>query len=179
MPNSRKPPTMLALPKLKPGDKVAILSPSFAAPAVWPHIHEFGLQRLRDHFNLEPVEYPTTRKRNARQEERAKDLIAAFQDPKSRPSSPPSAETTKSPTSATCQPPPSPKTPSLSSATAITPTSLTTSGSPASPASTEAAYSSSTPEPNPTPSPSTTSPKPSSKPPKQNSNRAPPASRST
>ena len=72
---------MKKVPKLRPGDKVAILSPSFAAPAVWPHVHELGLRRLREVFNLVPVEYPTTRKLNASGEERAADLIAAFTDP--------------------------------------------------------------------------------------------------
>jgi len=51
---------MEKLPKLKPGDKVAIVSPSFAAPGVWPHVHQLGLERLRDVFGLDPVEYPAT-----------------------------------------------------------------------------------------------------------------------
>lgn len=68
------------LPKLTPGDKVAILSPSFAAPAAWPHVYELGLQRLRDLFGLEPVEYPTTKKLGASGAERAKDLIDAFEN---------------------------------------------------------------------------------------------------
>jgi len=69
------------LPKLKQGDKVAILSPSFAAPAVWPEVYELGLKRLREDFGLIPVEYPATKKKGASGEERAKDLIAAFEDP--------------------------------------------------------------------------------------------------
>lgn len=72
---------MQKLPKLKPGDKVAILSPSFCAPAVWPHVHELGLKRLKEVFQLVPVEYPTTRKLGATGEERTSDLIAAFTDP--------------------------------------------------------------------------------------------------
>ena len=47
---------MQPLKKVSPGDRVAIVSPSFAAPAVWPHVHELGLQRLRELFQLEPVE---------------------------------------------------------------------------------------------------------------------------
>ncbi len=69
------------LPKLKPGDKVAILSPSFAAPAKWPHVYELGLKRLREIFELEPVEFPTTKKIGATGEERARDIIAAFANP--------------------------------------------------------------------------------------------------
>lgn len=66
--------------KLKPGDKVAILSPSFAAPGKWPHVYELGLIRLREIFGLEPVEFPATKKVGASKEERTKDLIAAFKD---------------------------------------------------------------------------------------------------
>jgi muramoyltetrapeptide carboxypeptidase LdcA involved in peptidoglycan recycling len=69
------------LPKLTPGDKVAILSPSFAAPGAWPHMYELGLQRVRQLFALEPVEYPTTKKIGASGSERAKDLIDAFENP--------------------------------------------------------------------------------------------------
>ncbi len=72
---------MQKLPKLKRGDKVAIVSPSFAAPAVWPHVFEFGLERLRTISELEPVVYPATAKINATLEEKATDLIAAFSDP--------------------------------------------------------------------------------------------------
>jgi muramoyltetrapeptide carboxypeptidase LdcA involved in peptidoglycan recycling len=68
------------LRKLEPGDAVAILSPSFAAPGKWPNVHALGLQRLREIFHLEPVEFPTTRQLNASKEERARDLMAAFED---------------------------------------------------------------------------------------------------
>ena len=70
----------IKLPKLKKGDKVAILSPSFAAPGKWPHVYELGCQRLRDIFGLEPVEFPTTKKIGASVEERSKDLINAFEN---------------------------------------------------------------------------------------------------
>ena len=43
---------MKKLSKLKRGDKIAIVSPSFAASAVWPHVHELGLKRLREVFDL-------------------------------------------------------------------------------------------------------------------------------
>lgn len=62
------------------GDKVAILSPSFAAPGKWPHVYELGLKRIREVFELEPVEFPTTSKIGASKEERAKDLIDAFEN---------------------------------------------------------------------------------------------------
>ena len=69
------------LPKLRAGDKVAILSPSYAASGHWPHIHELGLQRLREVFLLEPVVFPATTNLAATNEEKAADLIAAFLDP--------------------------------------------------------------------------------------------------
>lgn len=69
------------LPTARPGDRVAVLSPSFAAPAVAPAIHEQALRRLTEVTGLIPVEYPTTRQLNAPAEARAADLNAAFADP--------------------------------------------------------------------------------------------------
>lgn len=68
-------------PKAAVGDRVAVLSPSFAGPAVFPWVHELGLQRLRNEFGLVPVEYPTTRQLDASPRDRATDLMAAFADP--------------------------------------------------------------------------------------------------
>lgn len=73
---------MEKLIKLSKGDKVAVVSPSFSASGAWPHVHELGLQRLREVFELEPVVYPSTAKLNATTEEKAKDLVDAFSDPK-------------------------------------------------------------------------------------------------
>ncbi len=67
--------------KLAAGDKVAILSPSFAAPGRFPDVYKLGLERLESVFGLVPVEYPTTAKLGASTEERAADLVAAFLDP--------------------------------------------------------------------------------------------------
>ena len=69
------------LNKLQKGDKVAVLSPSFAAPGKWPHVYELGVERLKDIFGLVPVEFPTTGKIGASGDERAKDLIKAFETP--------------------------------------------------------------------------------------------------
>jgi muramoyltetrapeptide carboxypeptidase LdcA involved in peptidoglycan recycling len=66
--------------KPEPGDKVAILSPSSGLPELFPAVFEQGLQRLRDDFQLVPVEYPTTRKMHAPLEERTRDVHAAFAD---------------------------------------------------------------------------------------------------
>jgi muramoyltetrapeptide carboxypeptidase LdcA involved in peptidoglycan recycling len=70
--------------KARAGDKVAVLSPSFAAPAVAPAVHEQALRRLEAITGLVPVEFPTTRKLGASARERAHDLNAAFADPEIR-----------------------------------------------------------------------------------------------
>ncbi|SCG42158.1 S66 family peptidase [Micromonospora inositola] len=68
-------------PKPRPGDRVAVVSPSAGLPGLFPHVHELGLRRLREEFGLEPVEYPTTRVLGADPRDRARDLTAAFADP--------------------------------------------------------------------------------------------------
>lgn len=72
---------MKKLKKLHKGDKVAVLSPSFAAPGRFPHVFELGLERLRSVFGLEPIEYPSTRKLGASTRDRARDLATAFENP--------------------------------------------------------------------------------------------------
>ncbi|MDQ1697397.1 MAG: hypothetical protein QOJ03_2750 [Frankiaceae bacterium] len=71
-------------PKAEPGDKVAVLSPSFAAPGIAPEVHEQALRRLEAITGLVPVEYPTTRRLEATAQDRAADLNAAFADPEIR-----------------------------------------------------------------------------------------------
>ena len=68
-------------PKVRPGDRVAIVSPSHAAPGQFPDLHEQAMRRLRAEFALEPVEYPTTRRLGASAADRAADLMAAYADP--------------------------------------------------------------------------------------------------
>jgi muramoyltetrapeptide carboxypeptidase LdcA involved in peptidoglycan recycling len=70
--------------KASPGDKVAVLSPSFAAPAVGPEVHAQAMTRLHDLTGLVPVEYPTTRRLDASAMDRAADLNSAFGDPEIR-----------------------------------------------------------------------------------------------
>lgn len=75
---------MQSAPKAAPGDKVAVLSPSFAAPGFAPEVHEQAMARLQETTGLVPVEYPTTRELGATPQARAKDLNAAFADPEIR-----------------------------------------------------------------------------------------------
>ncbi|HEX8346303.1 MAG TPA: LD-carboxypeptidase, partial [Actinoplanes sp.] len=74
-------PDLIPPPKVTRGDRVAVVSPSFAAPGAYPAVHELAMTRLRDAFGLEPVEYPTTRRLDASPEDRAADLMAAYADP--------------------------------------------------------------------------------------------------
>ncbi|MGE5827960.1 MAG: S66 family peptidase [Micromonosporaceae bacterium] len=72
---------MIYPPKPRPGDRVAIVSPSNGSPERFPEVYELGLRRLREEFALEPVEYPTTRVMGGSPADRARDLHAAFADP--------------------------------------------------------------------------------------------------
>src|SRR4029079_103366 len=74
----------MTLAKLREGDRVAVVSPSFAAPGAFPAVHEVAMRRLRDELGLEPVEYPTTRRLGCAPKERAADLMDAFADPSIR-----------------------------------------------------------------------------------------------
>src|ERR1022692_4049595 len=71
-------------PKVRPADRVAVVSPSTACPGMFPAVHEIGMRVLRDDLGLEPVEYPTTRQVGATPQARARDLMAAFADPSIR-----------------------------------------------------------------------------------------------
>lgn len=75
---------MLHAPKARPGDRIAVLSPAFAAPAVGPEVHDQAMRRLQEATGLVPVEYPTTRRLDASPEARAADVNAAFADPSIR-----------------------------------------------------------------------------------------------
>ncbi len=75
---------MIHPPKAAPGDRVAVLSPSFAAPGFAPEVHEQAMRRLTEVTGLVPVEYPTTRRLDASAQDRAADLNAAFADPEIR-----------------------------------------------------------------------------------------------
>ena len=72
---------MLTPAKLQPGDRVAVLSPAFAAPAAGPEVHDQAMRRLQDVTGLIPVEYATTRELGASPEARAADVNAALADP--------------------------------------------------------------------------------------------------
>ncbi|MET9967673.1 S66 peptidase family protein [Streptomyces sp. NPDC006356] len=68
-------------PKPSPGDRVAVISPGAGLPGLFPRPFELGLERLRKDYELEPVEYPATRRMGSTPQERADDIHAAFADP--------------------------------------------------------------------------------------------------
>jgi muramoyltetrapeptide carboxypeptidase LdcA involved in peptidoglycan recycling len=68
--------------KPRPGDAVAVVSPSSGLPELFPLPYELGLRRLREDFGLVPIEYPATRQMTATAADRAADLHAAFADPR-------------------------------------------------------------------------------------------------
>jgi muramoyltetrapeptide carboxypeptidase LdcA involved in peptidoglycan recycling len=68
-------------PKARAGERVAVLSPSFAAAGAFPAVHEQAMRRLTEVTGLIPVEYPTTRQVGASAQARAADVNAAFADP--------------------------------------------------------------------------------------------------
>jgi muramoyltetrapeptide carboxypeptidase LdcA involved in peptidoglycan recycling len=67
--------------KPRAGDRVAVLSPSSALPAIFPAPFELGIRRLEERYEVTAVEFPTTRKWESSPAERADDLHAAFADP--------------------------------------------------------------------------------------------------
>lgn len=70
----------IKLQKLSKGDKVAILSPSNGLPGLFPWVQDLGLERIRRVFELEPIEYSTTRKMGSSIADRAADIMNAFAD---------------------------------------------------------------------------------------------------
>jgi len=81
---AEKPPIFLTLPKLKEGDKVSIVASSAQIAAQFPHVYDFGIDRIKRLFKLLPVELPTTRASGSSLEERASDLMKAFSDRESK-----------------------------------------------------------------------------------------------
>jgi len=69
--------------QLKKGDNLAIISPSWGGPSVFPHIYEEGLSNLKD-FGFNIIEFPTAkmdaRKLYENPQIRAEDINNAFAD---------------------------------------------------------------------------------------------------
>jgi len=72
-------------PMLMAGDRVAIVTPCWGGPSVFPHRYEAGKQQLKDALGLDVIEMPHARADaawlDANPKARADDLMAAFVDP--------------------------------------------------------------------------------------------------
>ncbi|WP_027835648.1 S66 family peptidase [Maritalea myrionectae] len=71
--------------KLAPGDKVAVVSPSWGGAGQFPHRHEAGKRQLAETFNVQVVDMPHATKLAAwvaqNPKARAEDIMVAFADP--------------------------------------------------------------------------------------------------
>jgi muramoyltetrapeptide carboxypeptidase LdcA involved in peptidoglycan recycling len=71
--------------RLRLGDTVALLSPSWGGPSIYPAVFDLGVAHLRDLLGVSVCEYPTTRMAPSELHDnprrRAEDLNAAFADP--------------------------------------------------------------------------------------------------
>lgn len=74
----------IELPKLSSGDQVAVISPSSGIAGLFPWVQDLGLERMKNVFKLNPVEYPTTRQMGSSLQDRARDVMDAFANPKNK-----------------------------------------------------------------------------------------------
>ncbi|AIE86880.1 S66 family peptidase [Fimbriimonas ginsengisoli] len=76
---------MLKPARLREGDAIAVLSPSWGGPSVFPHVFDLGLRNLESVFGLRIKEFPTARAADnliyQNPKMRAEDLNRAFADP--------------------------------------------------------------------------------------------------
>ena len=74
---------MIKSKKLKKGDTIAIVSPSWGGPSIFPHIYESGIKTL-EKLGFKIKEFPTARKQAdylyKNPKFRAKDINDAFAD---------------------------------------------------------------------------------------------------
>ncbi len=55
------PRSLLNPPRLNPGDRVAVVAPSWGGPGTFPHRFEAGVRQLEQAFSVQVVEMPHTR----------------------------------------------------------------------------------------------------------------------
>lgn len=79
------PSRLIVPPRLSTGDTIAVVSPSWGGPSVFPHRYEAGLTCLRERFRFNIVEMPHARADAdwlaANPAARAADIMTAFADP--------------------------------------------------------------------------------------------------
>ena len=79
------PESFVTPPPATPGDRVAVIAPSSGGAAYARDVLALACERLREHYDLEPVVYPSARQSDeylrAHPEARAASIHAAFRDP--------------------------------------------------------------------------------------------------
>lgn len=80
-----RPDSFVRPPPASAGDDVAVVAPASGLAAVFPDVLDLAVDRLREHFGVNPVVYPTAEKDPAylfdHPAERARDVHDAFRDP--------------------------------------------------------------------------------------------------
>jgi muramoyltetrapeptide carboxypeptidase LdcA involved in peptidoglycan recycling len=75
---------MIKPARLKKGDTIAVLSPSWGGPRLYPHIFEDGIEALENEFGFRVKEFPTARMDpkdlHENPKRRAEDINEAFRD---------------------------------------------------------------------------------------------------
>jgi muramoyltetrapeptide carboxypeptidase LdcA involved in peptidoglycan recycling len=78
-------PGFITPPPVNPGDQVAVVAPASNAPESARFVYELGLERMREVFEVEPIEYPTATADPEwladNPKARAEDVMDAFRDP--------------------------------------------------------------------------------------------------
>jgi muramoyltetrapeptide carboxypeptidase LdcA involved in peptidoglycan recycling len=78
-------PEFITPPPVERGDRVAVVAPASNVPESARFVYELGLERMRETFDLEPIEYPTATADPEwladNPEARAEDVMDAFRDP--------------------------------------------------------------------------------------------------
>lgn len=78
-------PEFITPPPVERGDRVAVVAPASNVPESARFVYELGLERMREVFDLEPIEYPTATADPEwladNPEARAEDVMDAFRDP--------------------------------------------------------------------------------------------------
>ncbi|WP_435363932.1 S66 family peptidase [Haloarchaeobius sp. DYHT-AS-18] len=78
-------PDFVTPPPVERGDSVAVVAPASNVAEEFSHVYDLGLSRMREVFDLDPVEYPTATADPdwllENPEARAQDVMDAFEDP--------------------------------------------------------------------------------------------------
>lgn len=84
MPDGVRPESFVRPAPASPGDDVAVIAPASGLAALFPDVLDLAIERLEEHFDVNPIIYPTAKKDPeylaAHPEERARDVHDAFRN---------------------------------------------------------------------------------------------------